>query len=335
MPDPKKTILRLILIAIAAVALGTAGYMVIEKWSFGDSLYMTAITLTTVGFGEVNKLTPAGRLFTVLLIFIGGGLFLYFLSRMAEYIVSMNMELEWNKMRSINMVKKMKGQVIICGYGQVGKSAAAPLKDSGEEIVVVDINPERVNAAIVDDLAAIEGDATDDEVLKLAGIENAAYIIVSTGDDSLNLFIVLSARALNPDLLIIARANISANSEKLLRAGADRTVSPYEIGGQHMGNIVIRPHVTDFFDYFTFPGGQEIWIEEQILEPDCSLIGKTVVESELRRRTGVTLVAIYRAQNGTNIIPDADTIFEEGDKIIILGSRGQLAELENLTLTLV
>jgi voltage-gated potassium channel len=327
---PRSRILRLIFISIVVVLIGTAGYFLIEKWSWADSLYMTAITLSTVGFGEIRPLSPAGRLFTILLIFAGVGLIVYFLSTMAEYLVTLNMEYEWHKRRSINMVKKMRDHVIICGYGQVGGSAASTLQESGRQVVVIDQNQERVKAAQENDLAAIEGDAAQDDVLRAAGIEQAGSIIVSTGDDSLNLFIVLSSRSLNPNLYIIARANQVVNSDKLRRAGANRIVSPYQIGGQHMANIVIRPHVTDFFDVVTLSGGEEIWVEEQTLAPNCSLIGQSVVESDLRRRTGVTLVAIYRPESGSNIVPDANTRFVAGDKMIVLGTREQLASLEKL-----
>ena len=327
----RSRILRLVILFLSMIAVGTIGYVLIERWSVADSLYMTAITLSTVGFGEVRSLTPAGRIFTILLIFAGVGMIIYFLSSMAEYLVSLNMEHEWRKRRSSNMVNKMKDHVIVCGYGQVGSSAAASLQQSGQQIVIIDSAPDRISAVHESEMIAIEGDATEDETLRMAGVERARSIIVSTGDDSLNLFIVLSAHALNPDLYIIARANQAVNGEKLRRAGATRIVSPYKIGGQHMANIVIRPHVTDFFDVVTLSGGEEIWVEEQSLGPGCSLVGRSVVESDIRRQTGVTLIAIYRPESGTNIVPDSKTILAEGDKLIVLGTRNQLASLEKLT----
>ncbi len=331
MINPRRRLLRLILIFVVTIAVGTAGYMLIEGWSLTDSLYMTAITLSTVGYGEVRSLSPAGRTFTIVLIFTGVGLIIYFLSSMAEYLVSLNMEHEWRKRRSRNMVKRMKDHVIVCGFGQVGSSAAAALQEGGLEVVIIDNDAERVSAAHEADLAVIEGDAAQDETLIEAGIEVARSLLVSTGDDSLNLFIVLSARSINPKLYLIARANQAANAGKLKRAGANRVVSPYEIGGQHMANIVIRPHVTDFFDVVTLRGGEEIWIEEQIIGPDSPLIGRSVVESNIRRQTGVTLIALYRQDTGTNIVPDSDTLLAAGDQLIVLGTRDQLASLEKLT----
>ncbi len=329
---PRNRLLRLVFLFIITIAVGTVGYMVIERWTWSDSFYMTAITLSTVGFGEVRALSPAGRIFTVLLIFAGVGLIIYFLSSMAEYLVSLNMEHEWHKRRSSSMIKKMSNHTIVCGYGQVGSSAVATLQESGRQIVVIDNDPQCLAAAYEADLAVVEGDATQDATLMQAGIDRAGTTIVSTGDDSLNLFIVLSARSLNPELHIIARATVSANAEKLRRAGANRVVSPYEIGGQHMANIVIRPHVTDFFDVVTLPGGEEIWVEEQTLAPNCSLVGRSVVDSDIRRQTGVTLVAIYRPDAGINIVPDSNTTLDAGDKMIVLGTREQLASLEKLTI---
>jgi voltage-gated potassium channel len=230
------------------------------------------------------------------------------------------------------MIEKMRDHVIVCGYGQVGSSAAEALKSSGKEVVVIDSNADRVTLAQDADLLALEGDATRDEFLQAAGIERAESIIVSTGDDSLNLFIVLSARSINPDLYIISRANHSENSEKLQRAGANRIVSPYEIGGRHMANIVIRPHVTDFLDVVTLSSGVEIWVEEQTLSPTCPLVGQGLVQSDIRRKTGVTLIAIYRPASAANIVPDYDTILDAGDKLIVMGTREQLSALEELTM---
>lgn len=331
MINPRIRFLRLLLLFIAIIAVGTIGYVLIEGWTWGDSLYMTAITLSTVGFGEIRPLGETGRIFTIILIFAGVGLIFFSLSSMAEYLVSFNMEYELRKRRSSNMIKNMKDHVIVCGFGQVGSSAAAALQENGKQIVVIDVNPERVNFAHERGLAVIEGDATQDETLSKAGVERSQSIIVSMGDDSLNLFIVLSARSINPDLYIIARANQAANAEKLRRAGANRVVSPYEIGGQHMANIVIRPHVTDFFDVVTLPGGEEIWVEEQTLGPGSSLVGRSVVEADIRRQTGVTLIAIYRPATQTNFLPDSKSKLSEGDKLIVLGTRDQLASLENLT----
>jgi voltage-gated potassium channel len=305
--------------------------MLIEGWNISDALYMTAITLSTVGFGEVEELSSTGRIFTVLLIFLGVGVIVYSFSFMAEYVVSINMVDEIRKRRVKNMPKKFKDHVIICGYGRVGRSTARALQDSQRQIVIIDSDPARIVQALEAGFVALEGDASQDELLHESGLAQAWGIIVTTGQDSLNLFIVLSARTINPELFIIARANQANNEVKLQRAGANRVVSPYQIGGQHMANIVVRPHVTDFFDVVTLKGGEELWIEEFVISAGCPLDGRTVGEANIRRQTGVTLVALYRRKAEANIVPDANTRLEARDELIVLGKRDQLAALEALT----
>ena len=323
-------LLRLLILVLATLVVGTIGYMFIEGWSITDSFYMAAITLSTVGFGEVNELSPLGKTFTILLIFLGVGVIVYSFSFMAEYVVSINMIDEFRKRRSKNMVKKLEGHVIICGYGRVGQGAATALQESQRQVVIIDSDPPVVQQALDAGFFALEGDASQDEILLEAGLAKAWGIVITTGEDSLNLFVVLSARSINPDLFIVARANQTSSEVKLRRAGADRVVSPYQIGGKHMANIVIRPHVTDFFDVVTLQGGKELWIEELVLSMGCPLEDQSVGQADIRRKTGVTLVALFRKEIGANIVPDADTKLEAGDELIVLGTRTQLAALEAL-----
>jgi voltage-gated potassium channel len=324
-------LIRLLFLVVGTLLIGSLGYMLIEGWNISDALYMTAITLSTVGFGEVEELSSTGRIFTVLLIFLGVGVIVYSFSFMAEYVVSINMVDEIRKRRVKNMPKKFKDHVIICGYGRVGRSTARALQDSQRQIVIIDSDPARIVQALEAGFVALEGDASQDELLHESGLAQAWGIIVTTGQDSLNLFIVLSARTINPELFIIARANQANNEVKLQRAGANRVVSPYQIGGQHMANIVVRPHVTDFFDVVTLKGGEELWIEEFVISAGCPLDGRTVGEANIRRQTGVTLVALYRRKAEANIVPDANTRLEARDELIVLGKRDQLAALEALT----
>lgn len=324
---------RLIILVLGALIVGTIGYMLIEGWSFSDALYMASITLSTVGFGEVNELSRAGRMFTILLIFLGVGAIIYSFSFIAEYIVSINMVDEYRKRRSFNMIKKLVDHVIICGYGRVGKSAAISLRESQRQVVVVDSDPAAVQQALEDGFIALEGDASQDETLLEAGVPKAWGIVITTGEDSLNLFIVLSAKSINSALFVVARANQSTSDIKLRRAGADRVVSPHQIGGQHMANIIIRPHVTDFFDVVTLKGGEELWIEELTVSTGCALDGQSVGQADIRRKTGVTLVALNRQEFKANIVPDADTELKAGDQLIVLGTKSQLSALEELIIS--
>ncbi|MCP5095265.1 MAG: potassium channel protein, partial [Chloroflexi bacterium] len=207
-------------------------------------------------------------------------------------------------------IDKLHNHVIVCGYGRVGQSAVASLKNGRKAIVIIDKDPERVEHALAEGVAVVEGDSTNDDILIQAGIERAWGIMVCTGDDSLNLFVVLSARALNANLYIVARTIDAENERKMRRAGANRVVSPYQIGGQHMANIMTRPHVTDFFDVVTLDGGIELWVEELRIEPDSQIVGKTVGESDIRRRTGVSLIALLRHAGGAAVSPDANTLLD-------------------------
>jgi voltage-gated potassium channel len=320
-----RRVVALILIPFLLFTFGTIGYMLIEGWSVVDAFYMTAITLTTVGFGEVKTLTTNGRLFTVALLVAGVAFIAYGL----EYLLTANLGNTWRKRRMMQTIENLENHVIVTGYGRVGQSAVASLQNSKRQVVVIENNAQR--AAELDELGLIHllGDATKDEVLQQAGIDRAWGMLVCTGDDSRNLFIVLSARALNSNLYIVARSVNAENERKMRRAGANRVVSPYQIGGQHMANIVIRPHVTDFFDVVTLDGGIELWVEELVIDESSLLVGKTVGEANIRQETGVSIIAMLRENHSS--IPNAHTTLQIGDELIVVGTREQLTKLEKLT----
>lgn len=326
----RRRLLVLLFIPFLLIALGTAGYMLLEDWRFIEALYMTAIALTTVGFGEVRPLSDTGRAFTIALILLGAGSLAYALSTVGEILITSGLPERLRKRRMMSIAEKMKGHVIVCGYGRVGRSALESLRESKRDVVVIEKDAERAAQAIEHGFVVIEGDAGRDEILQEAGIAQAYGLVVSTGDDSLNLFIVLSARALSEELYIVARSVDAENERKMRRAGANRVVSPYQIGGKHMANIVIRPHVTDFFDVVTLNEGIELWLEELVIEPYSRLAGKTVGGANVRRHTGVQVVAVQRQEGGVTITPNAQTRLEEGDHLIVLGTREQLSALEKM-----
>ncbi|KAA3664823.1 MAG: TrkA family potassium uptake protein [Chloroflexi bacterium] len=288
--------------------------------------------MTTVGFGEVRPLSSNGRLFTIIIIMIGVGVVAYGFSTLLEYVLTADLAETFRRRRMSREIEKLEGHVIVCGYGRVGNSAVEGLKNSNRAVVVVDKEAEKsISGEREGTVFFVEGDASSDEKLIQAGIERAWGIVVCTGEDSLNLFIVLSARSLNPDLYIVTRSINAENERKMRRAGANRVVSPYHIGGKHMANIVIRPHVTDFFDVVTLDGGIELWVEEIVIQKGSQLVGQSVGVADVRRRTGVTLVALLRRAGDAAFMPDADTCMEVGDQLIVLGTREQLAALERLT----
>lgn len=304
--------------------------MLVEEWTWIESLYMTVITLTTVGFGEVRPLSTASRVFTIILILLGAGTVAYGLSSVGEYLLTAGVVEKIRQRSLMRTIEKMENHIIISGAGRVGRTAGEALREMGRDFVIMDTDPNVIKELADAGWVALEGDSTQDDALREVGIERAMGILVCTGNDSDNLFIVLSARALNPNLLIVARSIESVNEAKMRRAGADRVISPYQIGGRHMATIVVRPQVARFLDFVTLDTGLELWLEEVSIDQDSSLAGKTVVEADLRRRTGVTIVALLRGDGGTMATPDENTRLAVGDELIVLGTREQLEALSKL-----
>lgn len=327
----RQQLLIILGLLLLVVVIGTVGFMLIEQWPAIDALYMTMITLSTVGFGEIQPLSDVGRLFTILLIILGVGVFAFAFSSVAENVLTARLGRRWTRRRALRQIEKLRDHVIVCGYGRVGRSAVAALLETKKPVVVIEMEEEVLQELEENaDFVFLEGDATKDETLKQAGIDQAMGLIVCSGSDADNLFIVLSARSLNPDLYIVARSIEAANEAKMKRAGADRVVSPYQIGGRQMANIVARPHVTEFLDVVAFDSGLELWLEELIIGPESPLAGQTVIEADIRRQTGVTLVALLRSPNHAPLTPDESTRFEIGDELIVLGTRDQLIKLERM-----
>ncbi len=315
--------IALLLIVIFLLGLGTIGYMIIEGWGLLDALYMTVIGLSTVGFGEIYPLSPTGRIFTIMLIVLGLGFIVYGL----DYLVSARLDRVFRKRRDMNKIAQLWNHVIVCGYGRVGQSTVESLLPGDQEVVVIENDPVNVARLEKADVLFIEGDATQDEALLQAGLPRAHGLIACAGTDSVNLFIVLSARALNPDLYIVARSIDANNEGKMELAGADRVVSLYDIGGRRMANIMLRPYATEFFDVVTLDNGVKLWIEEIAIREGAPLAGQTVGEANIRRKTGVMLVGLMRGGEKSVLQANAQTRLQVGDQLIVLGSRDQLDKL--------
>ena len=315
------------LIAVFLLAIGTFGYVFIEGMSWIDALYMTVITFSTVGYSEVQPLTTEGRFFTIFLIFLGLGFIAYGI----DYLLSAQLDNLFRRRRDMQKIARLQNHVVVCGYGRVGKSSVEALQESKRDVVIIEKSEVMIEELLTTKIPFIEGDATQDETLEQAGITRAWGLIVCTGNDSINLFIVLSARALNPNLHIVARTVDAENEHKMRLAGANRVVSPHHIGGTHMANIIIRPQVTDFFDVVTLDGGIELWVEELTITSGSSLVGQTVGQANIRNKTGVTIIAVVHLGKDTAEMPTADTELNTGDELIVLGTREQLIEMERLT----
>lgn len=326
----RRSLTPVVALLTTVIAIGTIGYRLIEGWDFLDALYMTVITLSTVGFGETRTLSPAGRIFTIGLIILGVSTVAYALSAIGEYILNVRVGPRVRERRMMRAISKLENHFIICGFGRVGRSAYEALKETKRHIVIIEKEQSYAEEPLNSGLTVVVGDATRDDTLRQAGIEKAHGMMVCSGNDSDNLFIVLSAKSLNPNLFIVARTVNAENESKMRRAGADKVVSPYNIGGRHMANLLSRPYVTDFLDVVTLDSGLELWLEELHIGETSVLAGQTVIEADLRRQTGAILVALLRGPERKTFIPDENTRLEVDDELIVLGTREQLLKLEDL-----
>ncbi|MGD9115982.1 MAG: potassium channel protein [Dehalococcoidia bacterium] len=313
---------------VIIVAIGVIGYTFIEDWSFLDSLYMTITTITTVGFREVYPLSEAGRIFTVFLIIGGVGGALYILTTIMGYFIEGQFGITMGRQRMKNKIAKLKNHYILCGYGRVGESIALTFSEEGVPFVIISNNEEHAADAEKEGYLVILGDATDDDVLKEAGIDRAYGLVAAVGSDTDNTFITLSARELHPDIFIEARCASPASEGKLRRAGADRVISPHAIGGRRMAMLAMRPAVVEFIDTVTSGRGRDLQMETIDVVAGSSLIEQTM--GQARNKAGITVLAIRKA-NGTLVAnpPDEDVI-EEGDRLIVIGTKQRLAALEKI-----
>ena len=304
-------------IVAGAVAIGTAGYMVFEGWDLLDALYMTVISVTTVGFKEVRELDATGRIWTMIM--SGTGVVLVFgtVGLVTEYLI---LEATSGRSRTRRMAKAvdaLSGHYVLCGYGRVGSTVARELVHEGTPFAVVDVNPVSLERARADGHLVVEGDATDDATLRAAGIERARGLISTIDSDAQNVYVILSARALNPSLLVVGRAGTPSAEEKLALAGADRIVSPYTMAGRRLAELAIRPRVVDFLDAALAHGELSFSLEELHVTPDGGLNGETV--AGLRQR-GLFALAILADDGRYAANPADDRRLAPGETIIASGS---------------
>ncbi len=314
---------------LAAVVLaGTLGYMLIEGWGAWDAFYMSAITVTTVGYREIHELSRVGQAFTVVLLFSGVGAALYVFTLLATVVVEGGLPLRLLKRRQARMLNTIRDHFIVCGYGRIGSIIAGQLRHQGMPFVIIDRDPVRVEAAMMDGLLAVQADASHEEVLKRVGIERARGLIAAVGTDAENVYTVLSARVLRPDLFIVGRAEGDDASRKLLRAGANRVVSPYQIGAVQMAQTAIRPAVVDFVELATNSDNLELAMEEITVAESSSLANQSILDANLRQRFGIIVVAIQRQDLRMEFNPEPDTAIRAGDKLVVLGRPHSLRRLE-------
>ena len=311
-------------IVLASVVVGTVGYMLIERWPLDDSVYMTVITLTTVGFKEVRELGDAGRLWTMLTAIVGVGIIFGSIGLVAESVLSEVASGRRERRRMAGSVAALKGHFILCGYGRVGSTAARELSHTGLPFVVVDLKPESVAQAARDGCLVVEGDASNDDVLREAGIERARGLITTVDTDAANVFVTLSARALNPGLFIVARANQDGAEAKLLQAGADRVVSPYTRAGRQIAELAVRPRVADFIDFALSHGELAFSIEEVQVAAGGPLEGRAVGSLAAE---GIHPLAIVHGPQQFEPNPPNERSLRAGESLIVSGTAEILRRL--------
>ena len=324
--NPLRRVLWGICALAAIIIIGTGGYIIIEGWSLLDALYMTIITITTVGYAEVHPLSAGGRIFSIFLIIGGVSGALYTLTGIIGYIIEGRFGTTLERRRMKTRIAKLKGHFILCGYGRVGEEIARKFKEEGILFVIIDNRPDCIARAEQAGYLYLQGDATSDEVLREAGIGQARGLVAAAGDDADNTYITLSARGLCPELFIEARASSEEAETKLKRAGANRIVSPHRIGGRRMAMLALRPAVVDFIDTVTHGRVREMQLEDVGIGGNSSLVGLTMKAA--RSKTGITILATRRKSGKLLANPHDEEIIEDGDQLIVIGTKERLAALE-------
>lgn len=314
------------------VVVGTVGYTLIEGWPIGDALYMTAITLTAVGYQEVRPLSTAGRDFTMLLLAGGITWMALWFAGLTSAIVELDLQDALRRRRSMRDIAKMKDHVIVCGAGRTGRQVAQELESMTSRFVIIERDPARIEKLreFVPHAHVIEGDATHDQVLIDAGVLRANGLITCLSTDTDNLFVCLSARDLAARLKIVARAYEEETMDKLYRAGADQVVSPNVSGAVRMASVLLRPSVVSFLDIVTRSPDMALRMEQATVAPDSVVAEKTLLEAAIPQRTGLIVIAVRKTGSPPNEFrfnPAADTRLAAGDDLIVLGTGDQIGEL--------
>jgi len=308
--------------------IGTLGFTLIDHYPPFDAFYMTLITMTTVGYSEIHPLSHAGRVFNSLLIVFGVTTIFIAIGAMAQTIIELEFGDLLSERRKKRMIDKLKEHYIICGYGRVGRGAAEELQHAGVPFVVVDIAPDRVERAIHAGMLAVVADSTRDETLHLVGIEQARGLVAALATDADNLFVLLSAKGLNPRIYVAARAAEEGAEEKMRRAGADAVYAPYSITGHRLAQSLLRPHVVQFLEFTTKDIAMDIVIEQVRVTESSPMVSKTIRQMQIGRDFGVIVLAIRSADGHMNFNPPADTAVRAGDYLIVMGRQENLVILE-------
>ena len=325
---------RLAIIAIGVLftlAGGTIGFVLIEDYPVFDAFYMTLTTVTTVGYGEIRTLSTAGRVFNSFLLLFGVTVILLAIGAITQTAIGLELNQFFGKRRNKSMIDKLDGHIILCGFGRVGRGAAAELQQSGAPFVVIDNQEDRVERAMQAGMLAVHADASRDEVLRDVGIARAKGLIATLASDADNLFLILTARTLNASLQLSARVSEESAEPKMRRAGATFVFAPYVSTGHRMAQALLKPHVLQFLDHTTQRSvGLDVGLEQVRVEDTCAYCNRTLEDLQIRRETGVVVLAIRRAAGQMLFNPPAETKLAGGDYLIAMGEPGGLHRLEQM-----
>ena len=324
-------IYKTLFLVFTILLLGVVGYMFLSNYTFVDALYMTVITITTVGFGEVKPFTPEEKIFTVFLILTSITVFGYAVSIFSEYLVSGRLFEQFKHRKVEKQIKSLKGHTIVCGFGRNGKQSILKLNNYNKKVVVVEKDKEMISELESENVLNIQGDATLDETLLRAGIKTAANLITALPSDADNLFVVLTANQLNNKCKIISRASNESSYSKLKIAGASNVIMPDKLGGDHMASLVATPDVIEFVDRLTIEGETTANLEEIAVDDlPKKYINKTILDLDLRRETGCTVIGVRNLDRDYIINPEAETKLIKGSSLIVLGRPEQIVKLREL-----
>lgn len=313
---------------VVLMLVATVGYMVLSDVNAFEALYFTVITLTQIGYDQSIPLTTAGRWFTIVVAIFGVALVTFVFITGLDYVVEGHLARVLGRRRRDRRLRRMNGHTIVCGFGQVGRHVSAPLLAEREQVVVVDPDPDRIAMAEAQSITVVEGDASKEEVLRLAGVERARSLVACAHDDADNVLISLTARGLGPDLFIVARVKNDENEPKAHRAGADRVIAPAAIGGRRIAALVTRPAVVDFLDVVTHGSNVDLLLEEVVVSSDSMLSGRSLRELALPERFGIQIVALRQAgEEVPRTRPDPDRPLAVGDTVVAIGGRSEIDRL--------
>jgi voltage-gated potassium channel len=312
------------------IVIGTAGYMIIEKWHILDAIYMTIITISTTGFAETHPLSQPGRLFTIVLIVMGIGSIAYTGGRAAQLLFETQL---YRRRKMSKKVEQLSNHYIVCGYGRMGRFICEELSEAKVDFVVIENVNEKIDRLINRGFLFVNGDATSDEILISAGLKKAKGLVAVLSSDAENVFATLSSKVINPDIYIVARAVEEETESKLMKAGASRVVKPYEIGGTRMAELLLRPGVIEFIDSIAREKNVDLNIEEVIVHPDSTLVNKTLTDLPIRKEMNIIIVSIYKQSGKFIYNPLSSAKIEAGDKLIAIGENSSLQKLNMMCLT--